>query len=626
MHLQPGRRAIPWAIARQAVAAQRARLGDAATDAILARERDAMGLLLRRLPAGGRLAVRETGFLAKSSYARHPLREGVARAMVALCAGGPPLAVHDAAFLDPEDLRWLARVDAVLAWDPATPAPDGVRALAFAEATRALAALPAEDAPGAPASPPPPPRPDPLDDAAEARAWARLAEPGPVGAETVRVVTDAAAAAFRCGGLVGAALLDGALLYREPPLDGPGLARVHTRLSVLLPEHLDAALALETDPARRAPLLARRALRTRNADDAEAAVVEARALGGGLGGWLEAWARHALAYVRMREGRAADALSELEAARSFLEEAEGDEGVPAPELPAARLGFAANTAALHAEAGDLDGAEKWAKEAERREAAFGPPVQGPLRRATLARRRGRLVEALDLARVAAANALGHDPEGEEIARAEAADLCERLGRWKEALPQLERLVALRGDEAGLRAARLGRARARRKLGDAALAEEELRALVAEAPEGPVKGLLLAEYARAAADAGLVEEAGDAADDAVDAALADPIALVRVARLVGETCRALGREDEALRAFAHGLRIAGDTAPASERFLLLVALDDPMEALMLLPAALADAQAWDAVDALHARRDELPEDAGLDDALALLRDAARQRKA
>ncbi len=470
----------------------------------------------------------------------------------------------------------------------------------------------------------------PLDDGLEiAAADALAAGEGPLDPGARRLVVDAIRASFGGYGFVTALRLARDLLRRGPA--GDDAAELHTiaAISALhagdprpgpddpiarwVDEHLERASALETDPARRAHLVFRRCIRTGRAGAdperalalGDAAVEAARAPGipAARAAFIEAWCRNARAYASFRLGRLPDAARDCEEALAILDRAEGAGGVPPAEIEIARFHLTNNLVRVAFEAGDTARAQAWQERCLASEAAVPEDRR--------ARHRWYSVE-LDLedldgsipryaARVEDARRR-LAPDAEAMFRHDLAVLHHRRG---DAAAAHEHFAAtaelcrrLRVDPGDVWSADLNAAVTAYHAGLLDEAAQRFDDLIARLPgDDPcVEAELRCALSLVAARRGDAARA-DAELEAASACVDGSPSEVRVQRARGDALLALGRRDEARRAFAAACAVE-DAAP-EDRLGALVGLYDAGDrsdavlagALGVAPAALLDANAW-----------------------------------
>jgi tetratricopeptide (TPR) repeat protein len=405
--------------------------------------------------------------------------------------------------------------------------------------------------------------------------------------------------------------------YAQSPRN-PSLA-----LAQLEEEHLDAALATEAWPLRRATYLYHLSLgaakQKRDLGQAlslaDRAVDELAHAGPPLSqtGFFAAWARNARAYALFRSGRLEEAVADCEAGLAALASVTSAD-LPPPSLRLTRWYLTDNLARLTHTMGDASGATAWLEARLACEADMDPLARpfdawagerlaGGDLRGDIARHE----EALERARrelepwpeAMSAHILGtlYDRRGD--ARAALDHFSEALRIWRMAggFPEDVFAAELNCAVSAYRAGSFDRAEAlfARLLADP-LAED--RALQAE-----LRAALAMVLAARGDDAGArqrMSEARRLVDESEDAC-----ASLRVSRSAGETLLLLRDRDAARAAFARALSEAeGDAEgalafPPEDRLGVIVGLFacgvvDPAlarTALTIAPAALHDANAW-----------------------------------
>lgn len=528
---------------------------------------------------------------------------------------------------------------------------------------------------------------DPLDDRAERRAWEALrAAAGPPDEALLDEVVRGMRLAFGALGFEAAQRLGTELLARVPELPRAVAREAHALVAVSaynlrvrrvdhelaeqLRRHLEAALDAEDDPVRRSHLLYRLGTNTarlaggdpaRGIELTERAIAEARApdVPPGEAAHLEAWALNGRAYLLTLQQRSDEALRGCERAAELLEEAARLSGAPEIEILGGRVVLRSNLAEVHALRGELEQAARWQAAVREAEALLGDimPVW-PNRWVRILRAQHRLEDAAQKAEEGVALARRHlNPVALDRYAMELGDLRYRLGDALAAYRCYAEVIAIRR--------RLGEAdeqwRAEISAGQAALRAdllEEAEAAFGEALASPAGATPAARAELSAALALVAASRGDAAaaQDRMNAAIAGAVAtgvrdvLLRVARAAGEVCLRLGARPAAREAFTRALRIAdtevhaggeraatGGAAPAADVVGVLLGLrrageDDPLyvlRALSLLPAALADADAWWELQPLLEALSSLVGDPALDapelrEALGIALQAAAQR--
>lgn len=600
------------------------------------------------------------GFLSHNAAARRELDDACIGVTVALLRRAPlEIAVPDALGLDEESialLRAVARAldgDApliVLGEDTEPASPEGglwqrrlvvnTGHLALIEALATTEVLEGGSASEG-AAPPPPLEEHPLDDGLERDADAAL-RAGLADRDGALRVLEAVRAAFASFGYEAVLRLGlGLLAARPDPLTLRERAEVHLRVALaaynrqvqtagdptlvdFLDEHFRAALALEDDPAQRSHLLYRLTInqgRRRGsvedalalADASVAAAEEARATAPGLSAFTEAWARNGRAYVLARMKRIDAGIRDCERAFELLGGLDQDPTVPLHEARFSPLVIADNLAELHARARDHAGARRWqAKLAELEQREFG--------RALVAHRRAMVLDMDDIELAGAEESARRgfedardawDPLGEDYYAAALGDLQYRRGDAEGALASLHHALVIRrrvGLSEDVRAMEIASALASLRARRWDRAGEHLERAVELVPEGALAfhAQLRALEALLAASLGAPERADARMNEAIALAVeaGERDALVRVARLVGDTCHTLGREGDAREAWGRALEIAAGggegapPAPADEVFLVHARLwvvaggQEHLEAALgLLPEALGEPEPW-----------------------------------
>ena len=665
--LVPASPFVAWGCARRLVAELETRLAPGALEAALASDRALASLVL---PGLGELRPEERahrdahradrlGYMTHNPTRLRPLVAAIGRLLAALLAraGIDQVVLPDFCRLDPESGRALLFVEQqpmftlVLGASPSASRPvDAIDRLPFDRAARWLETLrdrervshedggdePPEEATRDGIELPSPPEPPPLSLAELRDAFGAYAFPAVAHA--------------------------GVRLLATPDLDDDARAEVHTLVALaaynqqvatageralpgFLDHHLRAALALERSPLHQSHLLYRLTINSGRrqgdlaaaADYAEAAIgraLEAARAADGPAAVAEAWALNGRAYLHARAGRLDAAIDDSERAVARLR------GAALPpwlheEGAAGLLVFCDNLAELYSRKGELEPAMRWQAELERAEARFPQSHVAPFRWVTLLRQAGRFAEARERANEGVVRSReDDDPVNEERYLSELADIAYRLGDAAGALASFKAARALRahlGDEGSLFAAEGCCALAALRASDLVEAQASLgRALTMPvAAEDVVRAELLAALALVAGRGGDGARADALGNEAIALAVAagvrDP--LLRVSRLLGEACLALGRVDDARTALLQAIEIAyafaSDTSPPAVEIAAvraaLLGLEGPAQvaegagaALHALAAGLADAETWWHLAAVLER---LPDEALSDPELA-----------
>lgn len=725
-----------WNGIRNLLAVLRARRGDAAVDAVLARHRPVAGRVPgvlsdeRQLTdadklAGDRLGALQESHLSHNLLVQAHLFDAWAALLNELLADvEAPLAIADLARLDRESLtalralfrRFPASAPSLIAgYDPnqitAEPDMDGLIwdnpaedihrvALAFAardgneiieladsderlDGSRVTAQLSVM-------------APTVIDlKAVDHRAFTALSshpENEKPDETTCKQVIAAMQASFACFGFTTALRLGLELLAKRPRLSASQAAELHgiivlaahnrqfrsrgnRDLASFLTHHLEQALAAENRSDRRSCLCYRLAVthgRRRKdfaagLDWAGRAIAESRG-DAALPPWqrahLEGWARNIRAYVLMGLGRLAEANDDCEVAFNLLDRAlmELDEPAVSDPDPLIRETaythslLADNLAALAKMRDDMAGFARWKEIADqlavavpglaRFEAILWIDLYRQSFQLELARPKAQA--GLDAARVE------QDPLREHTYTVQLADLCYRLGDADRALELLTEAAELRR--------RLGEPAILRAIGPVSATMVALRAAQPERARHfldeiqtstanvDARAQIFARLGWSIAASGATDLAEDHLNQAITLAVdsGQRDTLMDVAVMAGRTAQLLGRPREARDAYLRALELAtvgelGEEAPAPSPALLMAvqlglgelgdAPDErPLRALELLPAALADADAWwdlhRLLFGLASVVTEAPEELAtesLGEPLRLLRIAADQRQ-
>jgi tetratricopeptide (TPR) repeat protein len=481
---------------------------------------------------------------------------------------------------------------------------------------------------------------DPLDDQGERRAYeALMATAGMPAAAACKAVVHGMRAAFGAFGFPAALRLARALLERQPA--PPAAAEIHTIAAMsafcLLPDaggdtelvalaehHFSCALTLETDPVRRVHLLYRLCLlNARVKQDlatalqcGDAAVEAARGQEAlpGRPAYFAAWAHNGRAYVRFRRGRLAEATTDCEHALELLRLAEAGRDVPASEAARARTDVLSNLARLAATTGDRARARSWLALCEEGAEALAPSANLPFIWLSVRLAEDDLWGAVRryTALLAKAQRAGN-ADLEALCAHCLGDLYYRLGDARAAYAhfytawQTWRLTSDYPDD--ILTAELNCAVAAFRAGLLEAAEDGFRRLLRHplCTEPAAHAECLGALAMVAARRGDREQVENLAHEALQKAResGEREVLVRVARSAGEAYLTLQRWEEARQAFELARAQAADAAddrcsiPAEDRLGVLMGLQecnttDPdltLQALVLVPAALEDVNAW-----------------------------------
>jgi len=378
------------------------------------------------------------------------------------------------------------------------------------------------------------------------------------------------------------------------------------------------------------------------------------------GAYFEAWARNGRAYALMQLGRLSDAAADCEAALEVLRGTDTALEVPAGEVAVTRAALLNNLARLSYEAGDLAHARHWQGLYEACEAEIHPFKRSPYSWLSVRLADHHLADAVHsfTARLVQAQ-YELNPSLEALCVHALGDLYYRLGEAQVAYDHF--CTALRiwrvfnDHPEDILTAELNSAVAAFRAGllDAAQAgfERVLRHPLCAEPAGHAEVLgALAMVAARRGDGRRTEELlQEALSKAYESSEQD--VLIRVTCSAGEAYLALNRRADARQAFRRALASAqsGDATagtsevPAEDLLGVLVGLqacgdDDPrltLEAVLLVPTALKDVNAWWdlprllpnvtrlAEDGLFAQ--EEPKTAQLRASLQRLQEAAAQRR-
>jgi tetratricopeptide (TPR) repeat protein len=480
---------------------------------------------------------------------------------------------------------------------------------------------------------------DPLDDHAERRAHETLMATADMPAAACKAVVQGMRAAFGAFGFPAALRLARGLLERQPT--PPAAAEIHTIAALsaccLLPDaggdaelvelaehHFSHALALEADPARRVHLLYRLCmLNARVKQDlvtalkcGDEAVEAARSqeVLPGRPAYVAAWAHNGRAYVRFRGGCLAEATADCERALQLLQLAEAGRDVPASRVAGARVDVSSNLARLAATAGDRARARAWLALCEEEAEALAPSAYLPFIWLSVRLAEDDLLGAARRYTALLANAQrAGNPDLEALCAHCLGDLYYRLGDARVAYVhfctawQTWRFTSDYPDD--ILTAEVNCAVTAFRAGWLDAAEAGFQRLLRHplCSEPAAQAEFLGALAIVAARRGDTEQVEALAPEALQKAResSERDVLVRVARSAGEAYLTLQRWDAARQAFELAWAQAADGAdnrspiPAEDRLGVLMGLQecnptDPhltLQALLLVPAALEDVNAW-----------------------------------
>ena len=594
----------PWAGARRLLAALRHCLGNDAVERAIAPNRGLLSLVLRNLHPTLSLDEKRRRKRGSALYrylelfrpstgdiGSRPITEAFAHTFSRLLAERKTLlVVPSVARLDLETIRLLRillgrdagqGIGCVVGNDLDAPIPlDVISAAIFRLAQREMKLFLLLPGTGVetphggeaePIMPEPAGEIDPLDDDIERLAWKTLeSSPAPNNNGTL---VRAARAAFESFGFGAALRLSQEVLARCPDLTGG--SEMHTiaaisaeallpaggdpKLAELSAEHYDAALAAETEPARRVQLLYRLSLHTlRYQHDriaalsfADGTVEVAQSLARGFGQYAEAWARNGRAYVYFRTEHPRKATAECQAALRLLDCPSVVAAVPANEIVTTRCYLTNNLARLAFEQGQWARAHYWYERYARTVAEQAGAPCSTWFAAQLASR-NLAVAAQAMARQLAAAQAELDPESEALYAHYLGDLKFRVGDAHAAYENFviaHRIWDALGDSPGdILTAGLNCAVTAFRAGLLEEAESRFeRALNHPLCTEPAQAEIMAAMAMVAARRGQCELTASLSEDALTRAktAGQHDVLVRVARSDAEAALMLGEQRNAL---------------------------------------------------------------------------------